>query len=66
MEEDVRNGPYSIFLANLQSSSEDGEIVGEFSLFGAKTLLASEAFNNQTLKTTVTLQVGNKVYIVSR
>ena len=56
--QDIRNGPYSVFLANLQSSSEDGEVVGEFSQWGYQTPQAQEAFNNQTLKTTVALQAG--------
>ena len=58
MEEDIRNGPYSVFLANLQSSSEEGEVVGEVGQWGYQTPQAQEAFNNQTLKTTVALQAG--------
>ena len=57
MEEDVRNGPYSFFLANLDSSTEDGAVLGEFSQWGYQTPRAQRDFNNQSVKRTTVLQV---------
>ena len=57
MEEDVRNGPYSFFLSNLESSAEDGAVLGEFSQWGYQTPQAQREFNNQSVKTTTVLQV---------
>ena len=60
MEEEARNGPYSFFLPNLNSSSDDGEVTAEFSQLGS---LSPHAFSDQTLKTASVLQVWNTLCV---
>ena len=63
MEEEARNGPYSFYLLNTESSTaEDGGVMVEFSQLGSLmpdifTPEGQQAFNNQTLKTCSFLQV---------
>ena len=63
MEDETRNGPYSFYLPNMNSSTaEDGGVVVEFSVLGSLrpdilTPEGQQAFNNETLKTCSFLQV---------
>ena len=63
MENEARNGPFSFYLLNTDSSTaEDGGVMVEFSQLGSLrpdilTPEGQQAFNNETLKTCSFLQV---------
>ena len=63
MEDETRNGPYSFYLPNMNSSTaEDGGVTAEFSQLGSLrpdilTPEGQQGFNNETLKTCSLLQV---------
>ena len=63
MEDEARNGPYSFYLTNTDSSTaEEGGVMVEFSQLGSLrpdifTPEGLQTFNNETLKTNSFLQV---------
>ena len=63
MEDETRNGPFSYYLPNMNSSTaEDGGVLVEYSQVGSLrpdilTPEGQEAFNNETLKTSLIFQV---------
>ena len=63
MEDETRNGPFSFYLPNMNSSTaEDGGVYVEFSQIGSlrpdiSTPDGEKAFNKETLKTSSVFQV---------
>ena len=63
MEDETRNGPFSFYLPNMNSSTaEDGGVLAEYSTLGSLrpdifTPEGQEAFNKETLKTSSISQV---------
>jgi len=66
MEAETRNGPFSFYLPNMNSSTaEEGGVMVEFSQLGSlrpdiATPDGEQAFNNQTLKTSSIFQMSSE------